>query len=124
MYDLDGKELWNSKQPPGAWAIATTPVNWFGTEPPSGILVYGMGNGRPAVIWNGAGNVAETLPMTFTADRNDRDQQLDFYGLAADVWGDSRDEVVLFGSRGACIYTNARAAEIPTLYNENLYPGM
>ena len=124
MYDLDGKELWNSKQPPGAWAIATTPVNWFGTEPPSGILVYGMGKDRPAVIWNGAGNVAETLPMTFTTDRKDRDQQLDFYGLAADVWGDSRDEVVLFGSRGACIYTNARAAEIPTLYNENLYPGM
>lgn len=30
----------------------------------------------------------------------------------------------LFNSRSACIYTNARPAAVPTLYNETLYPGM
>jgi len=32
--------------------------------------------------------------------------------------------VILFGSRGACIYANARLAPVPTQYNETLYPGM
>ncbi|MBL7041409.1 MAG: hypothetical protein ISR77_22425 [Pirellulaceae bacterium] len=47
-----------------------------------------------------------------------------FYAYAADVWGDSRDEAILFNARGLCIYANARPAAIPTLYNETLYPGM
>ena len=42
----------------------------------------------------------------------------------ADVWGDSRDEVLLFGARGCCIWANARPLAIPTLYNNTLYPGM
>jgi hypothetical protein len=44
--------------------------------------------------------------------------------MAADVWGDSRDEVILFGSRGFCVYANARPYEKASLYNMNLYPGM
>ena len=43
---------------------------------------------------------------------------------AADVWGDGRDEVLLFNAGSACIYANARPSAIPTLYNETLYPGM
>jgi len=124
MYDLDGKELWKCQQTKGAWAIATVPVHWFGVDALSGVLVYGHREGRPAVIYNGEGAIVDTLPMAYAASRDAKDRQADFYGLAADVWGDSRDEVILFGSRGACIYTNARPAEIPTLYNENLYPGM
>jgi hypothetical protein len=44
--------------------------------------------------------------------------------MAADVWGDSREEVILFGSRGFSIYANACPYEKPSLYNMNLYPGM
>jgi hypothetical protein len=44
--------------------------------------------------------------------------------MAADVWGDSREEVILFGSRGFCVYSNARPLEKPSLYNMTLYPGM
>jgi hypothetical protein len=47
-----------------------------------------------------------------------------FYALVADVWGEGRDEVILFNARGVCICANARPAAIPTLYNETLYPGM
>jgi len=32
--------------------------------------------------------------------------------------------VILFGSRGCCLYANTRPLAIPTLYNNNLYPGM
>ena len=88
------------------------------------ILVYGHGPGRPAVIYRGDGDVIDQLPMCYTSSRTAADRRAEFYVLAADVWGDSREEVILFGSRGACIYTNARPPLVPTLYNETLYPGM
>ena len=48
----------------------------------------------------------------------------DCYGMAADIYGDSREEILLFGSRGFSIYANARPLEQPALYNMTLYPGM
>lgn len=124
LYDAEGKEIWKRQQEKGAWAIAPVPIRWFGLDAPQGVLIYGQGYGSPAALYDGNGNVVATLPMQYTADRSEADRKTDFYGLAADVWGDSREEVILFGSRGACIYANARLNEIPTLYNENLYPGM
>jgi len=87
------------------------------------VLVYGQGLGQPAVIYNGEGDIVETLPLEAAASWKGEPPAW-YYGLAADVWGDSRDEVILAGSRGACIYANARPLEVPTLYNETLYPGM
>ncbi|MDQ1256657.1 MAG: hypothetical protein QG656_1256 [Candidatus Hydrogenedentes bacterium] len=124
LYDLDGKEIWQRQQDKGAWAIAIVPVNWTGGGAPMGILVYGHLQGRPAVIYDGNGEIAATLPMAYTPSRDEKDRKADYYGLVADVWGDSRDEVILFGSRGACIYANPRLLETETHYNETLYPGM
>jgi hypothetical protein len=124
LYDIDGKEIWQRKQEKGAWAIAPVPIRWFGPDASQGILVYGQGYGSPAAIYDGNGNIVDTLPMAYTDDRTEADRKLDFYALAADVWGDAREEAVLFSSRGACIYANARLLETPTLYNETLYPGM
>jgi rhamnogalacturonan endolyase len=124
LYDLEGKELWRRQQEAGVWAIATVTVSWSGPHRPQGVFVYGQGPGRPAVIYDGKGNIVDTLPMQYTASRSEEDRRADYYGLVADVWGDSRDEVILFGSRGACIYANARPLDLPTLYNETLYPGM
>jgi len=127
LHDLDGKEVWRRQQPTGAWAIATVAVNWFGPGKPRAALVYGRSTSgqsedRPAVIHDGRGEIVDSLPMQSSSDRSD--YASDFYGLAADVWGDCRDEVILFGPRGACIYANARPLEEPTLYNETYYPGM
>jgi hypothetical protein len=124
LYGVDGNEIWRRQQEQGAWAVAPVPVNWFGGNAPQGVLVYGRGPGRPAVIYNGSGEIVDTLPMQYLPYRDEADRHADFYGLVADVWGDSREEVILFGSRGACIYANARLLDIPTLYNETLYPGM
>lgn len=124
LYDLHGKEIWRRRQEKGAWCIATVRINWFGPDTPQGVLVYGQGAGRPAVIYDGQGNVVDTFPMAYAPEVAPADRPAAFYGLAADVWGDGREEVILFNSRGACIYTNARPSEIPTLYNETLYPGM
>ncbi len=124
LYDLDGREVWRRQQEKGAWCIATIRINWNGAGKPHGVFVYGHGQGRPAVIYDGDGNIVETFPMAYPTDLAPADRPDAFYGLTADVWGDSRDEVLLFNSRGACIYANARLLEIPTLYNETLYPGM
>jgi hypothetical protein len=124
LYDVAGNEIWRRQQENGAWAIAPVPLRWFGGDAPQSLLVYGRGPGRPAVIYDGQGEIVDTLPMQYSPDRDASDRQADFYALAADVWGDSREEAILFGSRGACIYANARLIEIPTQYNENLYPGM
>ena len=76
------------------------------------------------MIYRGDGELIDQLPMQYVDSRTAADRLTDYYGLVADVWGDSREEVILFGSRGACIYANARLVTIPTLTNETLYPGM
>jgi hypothetical protein len=124
LYDLQGKEIWRRQQQKGAWAIAPLAVRWSALEEPQSILVYGQGPGRPAVLYNGNGEVVEGLPMQYTPGSTPVDCRAHFYALAADLWGDSREEVILFGSRGACIYANARPLAIPRLYNNTLYPGM
>ncbi|OHB78588.1 MAG: hypothetical protein A2W31_00555 [Planctomycetes bacterium RBG_16_64_10] len=129
LVDLDGKILWQRQQPPGAWAIATVPIHWHGPGKPQCILVYGhsvfgQSPAHPAVIYDGQGEIVATLPMKYSARSGDSDSCTDFYALAADVWGDGREEAILFGSLGACVYAAAAPLEIPTLYNETLYPGM
>jgi hypothetical protein len=62
--------------------------------------------------------------MEHTPDRTEEERRAGCYCTRADVWGDSRQEVIMFGSRGACIWANARPLAIPTLYNNTLYPGM
>jgi hypothetical protein len=124
LYDLQGKELWHRQQEPGDWAIAPIRMSWFGPDEAQTILVYGRWQDRPAVMYDGQGRVVETFPMKYTPDRAEADRKLGFYAFAANVWGDARDEVILFGARGLCIYANARPLADPALYNETLYPGM
>lgn len=124
LYDLDGREIWRRQQEKGAWCIATLRVNWSGQDKPHGVFVYGQGGGRPAVIYDGDGEIVETFPMMYAPHVTPADRPDNFYAFVADVWGDSRDEAILFNARGLCIYANARPAAIPTLYNETLYPGM
>lgn len=126
LHDLEGREIWNRHQVPGDWPIAPLTVNWSGPNELESIFVYGQrkGTGRSPVIYNGLGEITDTFPMQYTSNRSPADRKEEFYGLVADVWGDCRDEILLFGSRGLCIYANTRPLLVPTLYNETLYPGM
>ncbi len=124
LYDLQGRELWKVQQEKGAWAIATMTARWNGPDAPQHIFVYGQGGTRPAVLYDGNGKIAEEFPMHYESYRTEADRRMDFYGLAADVWGDERDEILLFNPRGACIYVSARPLDHPGLYNETFYPGM
>ena len=130
LYDLEGRELWRREQPPGGWYAACLECNWLGgrdesrpyASPLQSILVYSRGPHEPAVIYDGAGEIIAELPMVLPNGRPR--EHFHFYCTRADVWGDSREEIILFGSRGACVYTNATPLALPTLYNNTLYPGM
>lgn len=124
LYDLDGREIWRRLQPEGGWGAVSLEINWFGADAPQSIFVYNRGPNQPAAIYDGNGDIVDTFQMQYTPDRSEEDKQAYHYCTRADVWGDSREETIFFGSRGACIYANARPLTIPTLYNNTLYPGM
>ncbi|MCC6681010.1 MAG: hypothetical protein IT445_08925 [Phycisphaeraceae bacterium] len=124
LYDLEGREIWRRQQEPGSWASAIVPVHWSGSSELDSILVYDRGTGRPVVLYNGQGEITDTLAMQYAPYRTETDRQAHFCAIAADVWGDCRDEILIFGPRGLCIYANTRSLLVPTLYNETLYPGM
>lgn len=124
LYDLDGREVWRREQPVGGWAAACIPIDWSGAGEPREAAVYSRGPDQPVAIYDGDGRIVDQLPMRYSHGRAVEDHNAHYYGARADVWGDRREEVILFGSRGACIYANARPLAVPTLYNNTLYPGM
>ncbi len=117
LYDLDGREIWRRQPPRSTWSAGVVGIDWFGVGRPHALLVYdpNLGENRPALLYDGAGDLVAEFPFPHGGI---------FFATRADVWGDSREEVILFGSRGACIYANAEPLAIPTLYNNTLYPGM
>ncbi len=86
-------------------------------------MLYMIKPGVPEAIYDGNGDIVDTMTLQYARDPSDEERGHVFYAWTADVWGDSRHEVLLFGTRGACIYANARPLALPTLYNETLYTG-
>jgi len=124
LFDLEtGEELWQRKQPAGSWAAIAAGIHWQGPGEPMCALVTRRGQGQPVVILNGNGEVVDSLPLEH-ADASPDNVNMVMHGVCADVWGDSRDEVILFRSQGAAVYANARPLAIPTLYNNTHYIGM
>jgi hypothetical protein len=112
----------------GEWAIGARLLQWLGPGQPDCLLVYGysverQGPPKPARIYDGQGEVVAELPLHIAALPGEKDFYSDCYGMAADVWGDAREEVILFGSRGFCVYANPRPLDKPSLNNMTLYPG-
>lgn len=132
LFDIQGKQLWKQSQAPGDWMIGCTSLNWHGPGSLESILLYGRKSGQPSQLIDGRGVVIAELEMHYKPDRSADEPEAwkeplgirNYYPLCADVWGDARDEVIMFGARGLCIYTNPRPLAIPSQYNETLYPGM
>lgn len=133
LYDLDGKEIWKREQPVGSCFAACVALDWSGYGEAREVLVYNRGGTgesqppapiQPAAIYDGWGNVVDAVSPAYPAGRPEADLKAQVYALAADVWGDHRDEVLFFGPCGASIWANARPLAIPKLYNQTYYPGM
>ncbi|MFC1672179.1 hypothetical protein ACFL01_03485 [Planctomycetota bacterium] len=125
LLDLDGKRLWKKVLPPGSWGVACEEIDWSGAGRPGEILVYGLRSVREyAAVYNGEGTVVDWLAIPFKVPEPRVSGKEVCSSLRADVWGDSRQEVILYGPTGIGIYTNARPRGVPSLYNETFYTGM
>lgn len=124
LYDLDGRALWTRPQLPGGWCAACLPIRWRGGDVEE-ILVYKRGFTSPLAVYDGEGQLVDEIaidPNIFSADNPAH--AANFYCAHASVWGDSRDEILIFGGRGTQIFANRRPLAVPTLYNNTLYHGM
>ena len=107
-------------------ALALPGLEWNDTSDTAFEARMAGGDQAIAVCFelDGQGDIVDSFSMQYAKHCTAEERKAHFYVTRADVWGDSRDEVLLFGSRGACIYANATPLAIPTLYNNTLYPGM
>jgi hypothetical protein len=64
------------------------------------------------ILFDGAGNQIATIPVTDPV-----------YLLSANVFGDSREELILVAKSHVEIYTNTAAFQPKKLYNTTYYPG-
>jgi hypothetical protein len=133
LFDVEtGKEIWRRPQLPGGWCAACMDVRWSGVGDLQEILVYKRNGlqpdtGSPIAIYDGQGEIVAEfdVPADILEDQNTPSGYPgDYYCGRADVWGDSRDEVVVFGRNGVRTYANRRVLPVPTLYNNTLYHGM
>jgi outer membrane protein assembly factor BamB len=122
LFDLDtGREIWRRQEPPGGWGANCQDIRWTGRNDCQEILVAGRGAGRPAIIYDGTGEIVDELEVPAACLAVNYPNH---YCYRADVWGDSRDEVFVVGWKGVRIYTNSRALQPATAYNTTLYRGM
>jgi outer membrane protein assembly factor BamB len=132
LFDVEtGEELWRRPQPPGSWCAACTDIQWRGRDALKEMLVYKRGaTEEPIAIYDGQGNMVDGMNvptsmhctgenLILTAGTEDV-----HYCRRADLWGDSREEVIAVGRNEVRIYANARPLAVATLYNQTVYHGM
>jgi len=121
LYDIDGREIWRRPQPVGGWCAAIRDICWSGRDNLAEMLVYERGETAPVAIYNGDGEIVDTLDIA-PAGAVPADPAS--YCYRAALWGDARDKVLVAGRGGVQLHANRRASAIPTLYNNTLYTGM
>jgi hypothetical protein len=117
---------------PGGWCAACIEIRWRGVDEFQDIVVYKRGvlereTGSPIAIYDGRGSIVEEIAVPVgILDNADNVTRYpgDYFCGRADVWGDSREEVILAGRNGVRILANSRPLAIPTLYNSTTYNGM
>jgi len=133
LFDLEtGKEIWKRPQLPGGWWAACMDIRWRGNGDLKEILVYKRGKEKPIAVYDGYGNIIDEIDIPMSICSNKDNVSIypatlypgEHYCCRADVWGDSREEIIAFGRNGVRIYANARPMAIPTLYNNTVYHGM
>jgi len=133
LFDVEtGAEFWRREQLPGGWCAACIEIRWHAANDLLDIVVYNRGVldrdvGSPIAIYDGEGSIVDEIEVP--AAILDNEQNVTRYPGAyfcgrADLWGDSRDEVIVSGRNGVRIYANSRPLAIPTLYNSTTYNGM
>jgi hypothetical protein len=94
------------------------------------IIVAGRGAGQPVAIYDGSGEIVAELevPRAFCGTYDSGGMGGVNAGVhccyRANVYGDSREEVIVAGWKGIRVYSNTKAWQLPTHYNSTVYRGM
>jgi hypothetical protein len=129
-YDIDGRELWRKPLPPGSWCAICSEIDWSGHGEARELVLCTRDPIHPVTIYNGAGEIVQEFGVTPDAhdisfDTEGRpDTNRNQLVLAADVWGDGREEVLIYDTHTIDIYANTRVLARPRDYNATLYRGM
>jgi hypothetical protein len=123
LYDLDGKELWRRELPPGSWCANLIELDWSGSGAAREVLVTPRDAALPIEIYNGAGQVVQSFAPTLSLDEP-FDKLRSPIVVSADVWGDSRDEAIIYDTQSISIYANTNALMKSRDSNATHYRGM
>ena len=133
LFDVEtGREFWRREQLQGGWCAGCMDIRWRGVDDLQEILVtmrgvldYGVSS--PSAIYDGEGNIIQDIEIPLAMLDNEENVRYSFSGYScyrADVWGDSRDELIIGGRNGIRILANTEPLAIATLYNHTDYKGM
>ena len=129
LYSCDGKQLWREKRTdkgPNRWlTIITTVSHWDGRKGDL-ILGYRRGGSICPTLYDGHGRLVATFPFPHPENQH--------FAQHADMFGDAREEIVVWNEKWIHIYANAapyaskakpdRRTPSKRLYNYTAYIGM
>lgn len=133
LLDLEtGAELWQREQLPGGWCSGCVEIRWRGEDGLIDILTtqrnsLRTGADSSVAIYDGGGNIVDeiTVPASILDNDDNLHRWPGTYGRDRfDLWGDSREEVIILGRNGVQIHANKRPSSTPTQYNHTTYNGM
>ena len=119
LLSADGKQLWKEKRTdPGKtrWiSMISTVRNWDG-RPGDLALCFRRGGSIEPTLYDGYGQPVASFPVP----------DIENLHLAqhADIFGDQREEIIVFNEKSMYIYTNGAANPNKLLYNYTQYLGM
>jgi len=134
LYTKSGDLLWdNTKQKDadkdGTLTQAVVVENWTGNPNENFLALNRRGNGPP-VLLDGWGREVAVFPFPQRAaqpqpagGRGPRDLYTGYYVKHIDVYGDEREEILVYDENRLSIYTNAAFREKVQWYNDTIYNG-
>ena len=132
FYTKSGELLWdNSKQKEedkDGWVTQGVVVeNWTGNPNENFVCLNRRGIAPPALL-DGWGHEVAVLPFPAgiaqkAAGEGQHDRYTGYYVKHIDVYGDEREEILVYDRNALYIYTNSALREKPELYNDTIYQG-
>lgn len=122
-----GQVLWNKENQDMWYTGAMRMDRWTSDPDLQHVALYSRGFSSPAFL-DGHGNEAASFPFEPALDKrgagpSGKDLYDDYYTQHLDLYGDEREELLVFNHKSLYIYTNSAPWQRPRLFNNTYYPG-
>jgi hypothetical protein len=122
-----GEILWKKEDQDMWYTGAMLMDRWTSDPGVQHVALYSRGFSPPALL-DGYGNEVATFPFAPALQRrgggpSGKDLYDDYYTQHLDLFGDEREELLVFNHKSLFVYTNGAPWQRPRLYNNTYYPG-